>query len=401
MKLRYTSTSIPGLSAAKVRDLSYFRFGENTVAIACDSSGSIGELEKDAFRATSTEAGVNMVEVPLKEILSVGATPLAVFLDFCYAKNSAAEDFIASVHQELRSVGADVPVFVTFGTHTEPKYSALGLTIVASVDEARLRIGTSRPGDLVYVIGLPLNKNYFSLQTRTSVIAQILALDYVHEVLPCGSHGILYEAKELAKTNGLEFCEGGNELLNGQNDRSCGAAAAALITVPAEKRAEFESIPFPRELNLYGELRGKKESPPQADTGTPHEAASIRVEADGSIRFPDGSIISNAAAVSYGKGEQAEDTPVPGGVEAISLELAEAALHALEEKGSAPFLLINDLNFGMEPLGRRTIKAIGEMLVRRDPTIDLRAQFTGSTEDNFPTEQSGFAIHVFGLHGSN
>lgn len=398
MKLHYSSTSIPGLCSAKVRDLSYFRFGKNTIAIACDSSGSIGELEKDAFRATSAEAGVNMVEVPLKEILCVGAKPLAVYLDFCYAKNSATEGFLASVHRELQSVGADVPVFVHFGTYEAPKYSALGLTILASAEESTLRIGTSEPGDLVYVIGLPLNKNYFPLQTRTETIAKILELDYVHEVLPCGSHGILYEADELAKTNGLTFREGDCELLNQQNDRSCGAAAVALVTVPADRKEDFEALSLPRERNLYGTLCGEKAAAPQAELPLPAEDAEICVTPDGSIHFPDGYVISDAAAVSYGQGEQAEDVPVEGGVEAVSLGLAETALQRLDEQGSAPFLLINDLNFGMEPLGRRTIAAIREMLLRRDPAIDLRAQFTGSTEDNFPTGQSGFAVHVFGLH---
>lgn len=395
MELRYTPTSVPGLSAAKVRDLNYFRFGNNRIAVACDSSGSIGELEGDAFHATSAEAGVNMVEVPLKEILSVGARPLAVYLDFCYAKNFFTDGFIASVHEELRAVGTDVPVFVTFGTEPNPRYSALGLAILAEAHEDALRVGTAMPGDLVYVIGLPLNKDYYPLQLRTQTLSQLLALDYVHEVLPCGSHGILYEARELAETNGLGFVECGNALLDSQNQRSCGAAAVALVCIPPEKQAEFEAIPLPRERNLYGTLTGSKPAAASRSASVPE--SGCRVDADGNLHFSDGYCIRHAAARSYGLGEQSEDRPAPGGLEALALRLADEALSPLEAQQAAPFLLINDLNFAMEPLGRRTIRAISGMLAERYPGVNLPAQFTGSTEDNFPTHQSGFALHAFGL----
>lgn len=399
MELSYIPTSVSSLLAAKIRDLNYFRFGNNRIVFACDSSGSVGELEGDAFRATSAEAGVNMVEVPLKEILSVGAKPLALYLDFCYKENEFTKSFVASVHHELQSVGADAPVFVTFGNHSKPRYSSLGLTIVAKVRESALRIGTSLPGDLIYVIGLPKNKDFYPLQMRTSTLAQILALDYVHEVLPCGSHGILYEATELAKTNGLEFTEGNNELLNGQNRHSCGAAAVALVSIAPEKQSEFEALALPRERNLYGSLSGIKKCIPMQATNVIPET-SCRVDPDGSLHFSDGYCICHAAAVSYGVGELSEDSPVPDGLESLALNLAKAALDPLEEQNTAPFLLINDLNFSMDPLGRRTVNAISDLLTQRYSGFNLPTQFTGSTEDNFLTHQSGFAVHAFGLQSS-
>lgn len=63
--------------------------------------------------------------------------------------------------------------------------------------------------------------------------------------------------------------------------------------------------------------------------------------------------------------------------------------------GATPVVVVNNLCVEMEPSGRRIIKAMKQELIESGLWKNLK--FTGSTEDNMKTLQSGIGVTVIGL----
>ena len=66
---------------------------------------------------------------------------------------------------------------------------------------------------------------------RQSHVKTLLGVDGAHDVLPVGSRGILYEAKEIAKSEGLRFIESGEIEMDLM--KSAGPSTCALVSVRA------------------------------------------------------------------------------------------------------------------------------------------------------------------------
>src|SRR5690606_41035873 len=89
--------------------------------------------------------------------------------------------------------------------------SGIGITVIGLATEERLRLGRTRPGDAVLCVGIPKNgvdvpySEYDSDIATIRTVLTLAGMEEVHEILPAGSKGALYEANELARQVGHEF----------------------------------------------------------------------------------------------------------------------------------------------------------------------------------------------------
>lgn len=388
----FCPTNIEHLRAGKCRDLNYFLFDDTVLTFACDSSGSVGSLEKDEFRRSPYQAGIFMVKVPLAELIACGAKTVAVYADFCYRDSDYNRDVCRGIKDELCSVGIDPSVIhKAFGTYASPLFSATGLTAVGIIPRGSWRIHTSEPGDLVCAVGLPAEKDYFDRQPTSAVVAKFASLDYVHEILPCGSKGIRYEANTLAKTNGLIFTEWPDTVLSGQAALSCGASAVFLFTLKKDDYCKLKELNLSYAVNVFGELEGEKIDRELSDYGS---TCSCRVLKNGDIEVGNGWTIGTSAGLSFARGEQKEDDAGYRPVGRLTMELAASAFSDLERNAFKPFLIVNNLNIGMKNGGLETISALREKM--GSYSMVPETQLTGSTEDNHFAGQTGCAVRIFG-----
>lgn len=390
---KFNSTNIEGLKACKIRDISYFQFGDNTIALAVDSEGSVGCRKKDQFNKPLEAVVPLMIEVIAKEMICMGGEPIAIYIDFSTRDDEYNQKIIKIIKETIKGAGFDPDIVkASFGEYDgEVEYSLMGLSIVGAIRK-EVRTESSQPGDLVYCVALPNDRFDMDKYITLKTVKEILELPYVHEVLPGGSHGILNEAEQLAETNGLEFIKGNNKLINDQEKESCGGACAVLVSIDKNYKDEFENLQLPNSINLFGTLEGIKTDSIKEIIGSKTECSLLE---DGTLAFKDGYQLTQSTMMSYGVGNNVEDFVKEDDYGAYGVSLVKKAI---EKNEAEPAVVINNLTFGMEPNGKKEIKAIVEYLSNKYPGIDTKAQFTGSTEDNMTPGVTAFAIRVLGLN---
>ena len=237
------------------------------------------------------------------------------------------------------------------------------------------------------------DKDYYDKQIRIGTIRKILDLPYVHEVLPGGSHGIRFEVEELGNTCNLTFVEGDNKFLHDNDKHSCGAACCVLVTIPADKKNDFESIKFANVVNYYGRLIGEKKS--DDDLSVIGSETGCHLNGDGSIVFDDGYELISSCSDSFSIGTRSEDEVKLDDMTDHGCKVIFDSIEGL--KGSEPMIVVNNLAFGMKEDGKKIIKAARSLFNEKYRGFDIETQFTGSTEDNFAPNQSGIVVRSFAL----
>jgi hypothetical protein len=200
--------------SSQIRDLTVLQLvGDMQMVVAVDSDGAIGEKESDVVKVTGYECGRFGARVPLMEILASGAVPVAAFDALAVEMEPYGRSIIKGVRDELSSIG--LPDTFPLSGSTEDNIptvqTGIGVVIIGIVSKHDFKPGTSMPGDRVLCIGIPKSgpNDHISLEdpdiADSKTVAQLRNIDGVHDILPVGSKGVLYEANELARIAGLTF----------------------------------------------------------------------------------------------------------------------------------------------------------------------------------------------------
>ena len=227
---------------SRLRDLTLIDLvGDLAVVIACDSNAGIGEKPDDAIKKPYTEQGISMLKVPLIEVLAAGATPVLVINNLCIEMEPHGKVIIESMRKELRDNGFDAEVQLTGSTEDNAQtfQTGSGMTVIGIGRKSQFRLGQTKIGDVICVVGDPRDGGllkYTEYDRNTLSVANTIALTklpYIHEILPCGSHGSLYEAAHLAKD-----CGGSFKLFQTKYtialEGSAGSCTACLVSLPRE-----------------------------------------------------------------------------------------------------------------------------------------------------------------------
>jgi len=226
----------PEQAVERFRDLLVTRVGESSaMVVAVDSSGAIGPKPHDHLRWTGREAGRTATKVPVMEVVAAGAVPVIVVDNLCVEMDPVGWDILEGVRDVCRELDHMPVITGSDETNMPTVQTGIGITVIANLRRQDCRLGSSRTGDSVYAVGLPLGGSDGATPSGGSgtatvtTVRQLLAIDGVHEVLPVGSKGIRYELGELAAGAGLK-----PELIEQDRvdlDRSAGASSVVLVSV--------------------------------------------------------------------------------------------------------------------------------------------------------------------------
>jgi hypothetical protein len=198
-------------AVTRVRDLILMRGGVVVLVVACDSNAAIGAKPGDALAQDPRETGYSAAKVPLMEVVAAGARPVLLVDNLCCELRPSGELLLDGIRRAIADAGVDVVVTGSDETNMPTVQTGLGVTVIGVAGPDELRIGTARPGDVVWCVGAPRDGLDVPFADGTPGIAgtrevrAALDLAAVHEVLPVGSRGIRYEAEQLAATAGLRF----------------------------------------------------------------------------------------------------------------------------------------------------------------------------------------------------
>lgn len=232
----------------------------------------------------------------------------------------------------------------------------------------------------------------FDKHVMPSEVKLLREQDFVHEILPCGSHGIRKEAADLAAVSCLEFKERSDHELSSEGDLSCGASAVVLVTLQPDCFENLLMLGIEKTITVIGELRGESHN---IDFDAVGSNSGWTITEDYALVFENGWELSSLVKFSYAIGALELDVFSNPSHGEIACGLADSAIKELKESGKEPLLVVNDLNFSMKRGGLKTIVGLEELLKRLH--MDPKIQLTGSTEDNHIAVQSGYAVRVFGI----
>ncbi|QNB44908.1 hypothetical protein BR63_00335 [Thermanaerosceptrum fracticalcis] len=246
----------------RIRDLSLLDLpGEMVLVTACDSLGAIGAKELDVVKVSSYFVGRAAARVPLMEVLAAGAEPVAFYNTLAVEMVPYGEEIIEGMARELVLAGID-PALVLNGSTEEnvpTRQTGVGVVAVGLVPQKDLLLGKAQKEDLVIAFGLPKVGPEVAAGgpddpevAKPSLVKNLLKWGYVHELLPVGSKGILYECRELAGTAGLVFQLDHKVTLNVK--KSAGPATCLLAAVPSETLSLLKNVKWLVPWQVVGRL---------------------------------------------------------------------------------------------------------------------------------------------------
>ncbi|KNZ41815.1 hypothetical protein [Acetobacterium bakii] len=234
------------------RDLSVIEFPEFLIVTACDSSAGVGEKPGDELNVPTKYISMFAARVCLFELLSCGATIIGISNAVCNEMHPTGEALIQGIEEELSRAGVkDIPINGSTEENFTTSMTGFGIFMVGTA--AKLRIIPSHSGDVVICIGTPQFGAGLKLEGNDDIanyedIQTLLDFEAVNEIIPCGSKGILYEAENLGKINGLCFFNTAADfVLTG----SAGPATTVIASVKPFLIPKLSSI-FQNKMTIIG-----------------------------------------------------------------------------------------------------------------------------------------------------
>ena len=234
---------------SQVRDLTKIDLGNHySLIIAADSDGGIGSMPADSVKCSEYDLGRFAIRVPLIEIFSSGAFPLAAFDMLTLPMEPHGIEIIRGIRAELAEagLGMDFPLSGSTEDNIPTTMTGVGTLVLGLVKEEDLRPGKSQPGDQVFCLGLPKSgpDDLVSLEDdeiiKISELRKVTEVEGINDILPVGSRGVLYEARQLAALAGLHFIPVTQSAVN--LHKSGGPSTCALISCPLDRLQKIQKL---------------------------------------------------------------------------------------------------------------------------------------------------------------
>lgn len=224
----------------KVRDLVCVDIDkEKIMVIACDSSGGIGDKEHDALKVEPFITGKYSVRVGLLEILCSGAKVISIVDNVCAEMEPTGREIIKGIKSEMKLASIDgIPLTGSTEENFKVTSTGVGITVIGICEKKSAKINNISEKATVYAIGKPKVGSEINFYGDDEIFSyedlnNLINLEEVLEIVPVGSKGILYEAKELAVSNKRKFELKDNVDLNLK--KTCGPATVAIVAIKEHK----------------------------------------------------------------------------------------------------------------------------------------------------------------------
>lgn len=126
------------------------------MVIGCDSAGGIGPKPLDRVKVDGYTLGRFTARVALMEVLSTGAKPICLVDTLSVEPDPLGLEIIKGVKDEAKEAGLDPTLAVTGSSEKNipVEQTGIGVTVIGIAEKGLLRIGLSKPKDVVMAIGL-------------------------------------------------------------------------------------------------------------------------------------------------------------------------------------------------------------------------------------------------------
>lgn len=221
----------------KYRDLNLIPWDDSSyLVVSCDSSGGIGNKRGDIVKASPRILGFYTAQVALMEMLSIKVTPMVLSNTLSVEMDHAGAEILAGIKDALDLLTITDEVEITGSTEENIRVNStgLGITLMGRLNMKDWIQPRTIEHDLAVVAGVPrvgqeVLHHEISEQFSLKVLMGLLGNDYIHELIPGGSRGIIHEIRELELREGLFFRENPGKDLDLSS--SCGPGTSALITI--------------------------------------------------------------------------------------------------------------------------------------------------------------------------
>lgn len=190
-------------------DLQLLPNREDYLIIACDSSGGIGNKDKDIVRIKPELAGFFAAFVPLVEVLATKGEVLSIVDTLCVEMDPTGKRIISGIKEAMSTIGLD-PNVLTGSTEDNVATSStgIGVTVIGKISKGTMDNKSILDDCNLLLIGLPKVGQEFLDEEVIGNAGETLTLelmtkfnieDMILDMIPVGSKGIEYEANILAK----------------------------------------------------------------------------------------------------------------------------------------------------------------------------------------------------------
>lgn len=245
------------MKITKHRDLTLIDINQDQVlVIACDSSGGIGEKENDIVKTSPEIVGYFGAQVAMMEILSFGAKPISLIDTLAVEMEDTGRRVIKGIKEALEVLDFNMENIITGSTEENfpVTVTGVGITVIGIMDKKNLVLKKTKAGFISALVGLPKVGNEILENSRDIMtIENLLKLkekNFIKEILPVGSKGILYELEEMAKTNKLQLLL--EKDIKSDIHKSAGPSTCAVVSLEEENFKRLE-----KDIDLPIEKVGK------------------------------------------------------------------------------------------------------------------------------------------------
>ncbi len=232
-----TQCSFPTKTIKTARDVSVFEINTDSVmVVGCDSAGGIGPKPLDKIKVSGYTLGRFTARVALMEVLAVGAMPVCLTNTLSVEPDPTGFEIVEGIKSEIKLARLDSSLVIigSMEKTVTVEQTGIGITVVGLASKNKLKIGLSKPDDLIVAVGRPSVTDEVLPAEECGEIAdlddllKLMSCDFVHDLIPVGSQGIMHEVNVLAKDSGLRAKL---ELPEVEAKRSAGPATAVVVTI--------------------------------------------------------------------------------------------------------------------------------------------------------------------------
>ena len=248
--------------------VSYFRRGDvsilkiptgHAIVVGSASSGAIGPKEMDELKVSGKVLGKILARVALMDVAATGAFPLLLSITLGVEKNHTGQDIVEGIEKEVRVLGIESNNVLMVNTEENfgVKQTGAGVTAIGFANETNLRIGKTKPNDLVVALGLPkVGDEVIPAEAKGEIadLKDMISLAqnrFIHDILPVGAFGIESDARMMAQTIGRQL-ELDSECKIDLN-KSAGPATVILVTLGKDNREELTWL-YKKPINVIGKI---------------------------------------------------------------------------------------------------------------------------------------------------
>lgn len=252
----------------KPTQITYMRRGDvsilkiptgHAIVAGSTSSGAIGPKCMDQVKVKGIVLGKFLARVALMDVTATGAYPLLLSAALGVEKEPTGHEILEGIRNEATQLGLE-PNQVLM-ENTEDNFATVqtgvGLTVIGFANEEQLRLGKTRPRDLLVAIGKPkVGDEVIPAEVRGEIadlrnVTSLSQKKFVHDIMPVGTLGIAHEARMMAFAVGRQLKL--NEKTTVDLKKSAGPATVVLVSLDPEKLEELKSL-FTKPMEVIGEV---------------------------------------------------------------------------------------------------------------------------------------------------